>query len=100
MDEFNANEKINELKLTWFVKGKSLIAYDFDLKEFNKALDFVNKIAAELINEETHPDMIIHKNSHVRLELYNKNKGGFNNKEIELAKRIENIFITNYHTNA
>lgn len=96
MDEFNANEKIKELQLTWFVKGKSLIAYDFDLKEFNKAVDFVNKIAE--INTSDYPDLIVHKRTHVRVELYNKEKGSFNNEEIELAKSIENIYFTNFQS--
>jgi pterin-4a-carbinolamine dehydratase len=96
MQDEETQSKLKNLKLDWFIKGQKYMAYDFDMKDFQRVSEFVDEIKTSCEGSNSHPDMLIHKNYHIRLELYDKDKGNFGPKEVELAEKIENIFMNKF----
>lgn len=88
--------KFNELKLTWYAKTTKYIAYDFVLENLDFLIEFVNFILVYAKENNCIPDILIHKKLHVRVEIYNKESGGFGENEIQIAKDIETFFIEKY----
>lgn len=96
MQDADIQAKLKNLKLDWFVKGKKFMAYDFEMKDFQKVSEFVDEIKTSCEGLDSHPDLLIHKNCHIRLELYDKKNGNFGAKEVELAEKIENIYVNKF----
>jgi 4a-hydroxytetrahydrobiopterin dehydratase len=76
------------VELPGWQRAAEMLVKPFSFKNFVDALAFVNRIAepAEAMNH--HPDVKIHWNE-VTLELWTHASGGITQKDIDLARAIE-----------
>ncbi|MBP9759208.1 4a-hydroxytetrahydrobiopterin dehydratase [Candidatus Dojkabacteria bacterium] len=88
--------KFNALKLLWYIRKSKFIANDFIFENIDQVIEFVNIVLNRAKEVNYIPDIVIHKRTHVRIELYNKEVGGFGSQELDFAKDIENIYIEKY----
>jgi len=65
---------------------------EFDLGNFVKAVEFVNRIVPLAESADHHPDILIHSYKKVRIELMTHSEGKITNKDYNLAKKIDLIF--------
>ena len=82
------NQKLKELN-GWDLE-ESAIKKTFEFKNFLESIEFVNKVStiAEELNH--HPDILINYNR-VTIALSTHDEGGVTDKDINLAKKIENL---------
>ena len=78
------------LKKGWKVNGKKL-TLDNEFKDFNSAINFVNKVAKLAEAEGHHPDILIYGYNKVRLELWTHKIGGLHKNDFILASKIETL---------
>ncbi|MCP6719495.1 MAG: 4a-hydroxytetrahydrobiopterin dehydratase [Patescibacteria group bacterium] len=74
----------------WLEKGSTLVK-EFKFNDFAAAVEFVNKVGefAEQMNH--HPDILIHSYNNVRITLTTHSEGKITEKDIKLAKMIDEI---------
>jgi 4a-hydroxytetrahydrobiopterin dehydratase len=75
----------------WRLEGKAIVK-QFELEDFEQAMDFVNKVAAAAEEAGHHPDIDIRWNK-VTLSLTTHARGGLTENDFKLAKSIEDISI-------
>ncbi len=68
----------------------------FKLKNFLKAINFVNKIAKIAEAENHHPDILIHSYSQVKISLFTHDEGQITCKDYNMAKLIDEISLVNF----
>ncbi|MGB9664593.1 MAG: 4a-hydroxytetrahydrobiopterin dehydratase [Ignavibacteria bacterium] len=75
----------------WFIERDSIVK-NFVFVNFKEAMKFVNKVAdlAEEVNH--HPDIRIFNYRNVTINLSTHSAGGVTLKDIELAKKIDELF--------
>lgn len=78
------------LKPGWEVIENSKIKKQFNFKDFDKAMIFVNKVAEVANQLNHHPDIYISYNK-VTLELWTHTTNGISEKDLILASKIEEI---------
>lgn len=91
--EILSKEKIQENMKdinNWNSEG-SKISREFDFKDFNKALDFTNKVGNIAEEKQHHPDITL-KYGYVKIELTSHDRGGLTEKDFSLAKEIDDIY--------
>jgi 4a-hydroxytetrahydrobiopterin dehydratase len=64
------------------------IVREFSFKDFQQAIDFVNRVAEVAETENHHPDIFISYNK-VKLELSTHSAGGLTSKDFELATKVD-----------
>lgn len=74
---------------SWSVKEGKLHA-EFSFADFNQSMNFINKVAALAEDKKHHPDILIKYNK-VTLWLWTHDTNGITDKDIELAKEVEDI---------
>jgi len=74
----------------WIYKDTQ-ISKDFQLKDFQSALNFVNKVGAEAEKMDHHPDILMHSWNKVKISVSTHSEGGITGKDFSLAKKIEEI---------
>lgn len=74
----------------WQRKGDS-IEKNFEFKDFDEALGFVNKVGAEAQSMDHHPDICLHSWNQVRLTASTHSENGITDNDIELAGRVNNL---------
>lgn len=74
----------------WEQEEKSITKF-FQLKDFAKALSFVNKIGAEAEKMDHHPDIFIHSWNKVKITISTHSEGGITKKDFQLAEKIEEL---------
>ena len=87
-----AGETVTKELLTlpgWSLAGKE-IRKTFQLKDFVRAMGFVNSVALLAEKANHHPDIDIRWNS-VTLALSTHSAGGLTEKDFSLARTIENL---------
>lgn len=72
----------------WAVEGGALVK-QFTLPSFLGAVDFVNMVAAMAEEANHHPDLDIRYDK-VRVALVTHSAGGITDKDLDMARRIEN----------
>jgi 4a-hydroxytetrahydrobiopterin dehydratase len=72
----------------WY--GNDKIVKEFSFKNFNEALEFVNKVA-ELSEEMNHHPEINWNYNKVKITLVTHDEGRVTGKDTELAKKIDGI---------
>jgi 4a-hydroxytetrahydrobiopterin dehydratase len=77
--------------MNWKVENEKLVK-EFDLGNFVKAVDFVNKITPLAENSDHHPDVLIHSYKKVRIELTTHSEGKITEKDYDMAKKIDLLF--------
>lgn len=81
-------EYMAQLKCKWEVVDNKKIKHEFEFKDFNEAMFFVNEVAAVAEGEGHHPDMHI-SFKRVIVELWTHAIGGLSENDFILASKIE-----------
>ena len=87
MDRNKLLKEIKNLDNGWTLIEHAL-ARDFAFKNFNEALDFINRIGIESENLNHHPK-IINVYNKVRLELWSHDIDSISSRDIDLAKLVD-----------
>lgn len=74
----------------WTEEENKLIRH-FEFKNFNEALDFVNKVGVLAENMQHHPDILLHGYKNVSITLTTHDAGGVTDKDHKLAELIEKL---------
>ena len=74
----------------WIQEGNQ-IAKQFQFKDFNEALGFVNIVGAEAEKMNHHPDIFIHSWNKVNITISTHSEGGITKKDFQLAEKIEGL---------
>ncbi len=92
MDVLSAQEINNKLKdlPDWQAKDNS-IKRSYTLKNFDQALDFVNKVGEAAQKADHHPDIFLHGWNKVDITLSTHSAGGVTENDINMAQRIEKL---------
>ena len=88
-----SNQAINEkLKnFTGWSFEDNQIGKEFMFKDFNSALEFVNKVGEEAEKMNHHPDIFLHSWNKVKLTVSTHSEGGVTDKDFTLAEKIESL---------
>lgn len=78
---------LKQLKLEWEVIDDKKIRHEFKFKDFNEAMEFVNKVAKLAENEDHHPNIHIYY-SRVVIDLTTHNIKGLSENDFILAAKI------------
>lgn len=81
---------LTQLKSSWTILDDKEIQKVFKLKDFVKAMVFVNKIADIAEEEGHHPDITINYNK-VKIALSTHSIGGLSTNDFVMAAKIEEI---------
>ena len=81
-------ETVNESK--GWGDSKQKLERTFKFKDFNEAIDFVNKVAKIAETQNHHPDIEINYNK-VKISITDHEKGGVSDKCHKLVKDIDNM---------
>lgn len=73
----------------WKQNDKEIVR-EFDLKDFVRAMGFVNSVALLSEKADHHPDIDIRWNK-VKLVLSTHSEGGLTQKDFRLAKQIDSL---------
>ena len=83
------NESLKNLP-EWELVDNS-IEKEFTFENFNKALEFVNKIGAIAEQENHHPDILLFNYKKVRITLTTHEINGLSSNDFNLAKMIDEL---------
>lgn len=89
LNDQEIQNKIKDLQGWNYTNGQ--IEKDYELKDFNSALSFVNKIGEQANQMDHHPDMLIHSWNKVKISVSTHSEGGVTEKDFSLANKIEAI---------
>lgn len=73
----------------WEISDFKRILRHFAFKNFQEALDFVNKVGAVAESEGHHPDMLIYSWNKVKIELWTHAIGGLSENDFIMAAKID-----------
>jgi 4a-hydroxytetrahydrobiopterin dehydratase len=74
----------------WRRQGATL-RRELQMKDFEDALAFVERVAGAAVDYGRRPDMCISENNHVRLQISNLHHAGFTLAELRLARKVDAI---------
>lgn len=83
-------EHLSKMK-NWFIEGNTIVK-NFVFVNFKEAMKFVNKVADLAEEENHHPDIKIFNYRNVTINLSTHSEGGVTLKDIDLAKKIDELF--------
>ncbi len=89
LSESKINEKLTNLKGWQF--NNNLIGKEYELKNFKKALSFVNKVGEFAEEMDHHPDIFLHSWNKVKITISTHSAGGVTENDFKLAEKIEKI---------
>ena len=87
IEEFQKN-----LIIKWEVVADTKIFKKFTLKDFDQALEFINKVGAIAKEEDHHPNIHMYYNI-VEIELWTHKIGGLSQNDFIIAAKIDEIQI-------
>ena len=76
--------------MNWKIEDKSLVK-EFELANFSKAINFVNKIHPIAEELGHHPNLLIHSYNKVKVMLYTHSEDKITEKDYLLAEKIDAI---------
>ena len=85
-----SQKMLSSLSSRWSIKQKYLICI-YKFKDFNDAIEFVNKLAVKC-NEMNHHPKWTNVYDSIEIELYTHDKKGLTNKDFELSKYMDEIY--------
>lgn len=93
MEKLNYKELDNHLQQmkNWFFENETIIK-NYVFANFKDAISFVNKVANLAEEKNHHPDIKIHNYRNVTIVLTTHSVGGVTQKDIELAKEIDQLY--------
>jgi 4a-hydroxytetrahydrobiopterin dehydratase len=71
----------------WRREGDALVR-ELELRDFEAALRFVERVAAGAVDYGRRPDMCISEFNHVRLSVANLHHAGFTHAELRLLEKV------------
>jgi len=91
-----SEEQINALlpRIPGWHRDGDQIVRDLKFENFQSAMNFVNRVAAEAEAMDHHPDMLIHGWNNVRLSVMTHSEtpaGGLTEKDFQLAERVNQL---------
>jgi 4a-hydroxytetrahydrobiopterin dehydratase len=91
MIDLNLKESLSTLHTDWILsENQDLLSRRFELTTFTEALDLVNKIGKIAEEQGHHPDINLGW-GYVEIYLSTHDIGGITDKDIILAKAIDNL---------
>jgi 4a-hydroxytetrahydrobiopterin dehydratase len=91
MIDLNLKESLSTLHTDWILsENQDLLSRRFELNTFAEALDLVNKIGEIAEEQGHHPDINLGW-GYVEIYLSTHDIGGITDKDIVLAKTIDNL---------
>ena len=91
MSNINLPESLSQLHSHWILsENQDLLSRRFELNTFVEALDLVNKIGKIAEDQGHHPDINLGW-GYVEIYLSTHDIGGISEKDILLAKAIDNL---------
>jgi 4a-hydroxytetrahydrobiopterin dehydratase len=75
----------------WLLVDDKKIEKIFSFKDFNEALEFVNKVGEIAEEEKHHPNIYIHSYNKVKIDLYTHSIEGLSENDFILASKIDGI---------
>lgn len=81
---------LKQLKLEWEVIDDKKIRHEFKFKDFEQAMDFVNKVAKLAEDEGHHPNIHIYY-SKVVIDLTTHSIKGLSENDFIMAAKVENL---------
>ncbi len=93
-------ERLSELNIEsqlavlpgWTRQGNH-IERNFELKDFARALEFLNKVGAEAEQMDHHPDLLLHHWNQVKITVTTHSAKGITENDFELARRVAKITV-------
>jgi 4a-hydroxytetrahydrobiopterin dehydratase len=67
------------------------IRRDLELKDFEQAMAYVNRIAEAAEAANHHPDILVHGWNKVRLILSTHSVGGLTQADLDMARRLDDV---------
>ena len=78
-----------------FTETQWKLQKDFELLNYQEALDFVNKVWEISEEQDHHPDILLHGYKKVRVTTITHSEGKITQKDYDIAQKIEKIYNTN-----
>ena len=69
----------------------NVLVRDFKFKDFNEAIDFVNKVSVIAENMQHHPDIFIYSYNRVKISLTTHDQGKVTDKDTKVAEMIDKL---------
>ncbi len=95
LNEEQTNAFLKQLKLSWEIVDGKEIKHDFTFKDFNEAMEFVNKVAVIAKSEDHHPDINLHNYKKVAIILSTHAIDGLSENDMIMASKIEQLIAPN-----
>lgn len=77
----------------WKAENDQLIK-EFEFANFEKALDFVNKVGQLAESKKHHPNILMHDYKYVEILLTTHDKGNkISEKDVEMSQLIDGLYI-------
>lgn len=73
----------------WKALGNQQLDQDFKFKNFDKAIEFINKVAEIAKSENHHPNIYLHDWNQVKITLSTHAIGGLSENDFILAAKID-----------
>ncbi len=89
LSEEQIEERLSRVE-DWRREGDWLTR-NLKFENFKRAMEFVNRVAAEAEAMDHHPDILIHGWNQVRLSVMTHSIGGLTEKDFKLAERINEL---------
>lgn len=91
------DEIVRELQnTTSWTRVSEAIERDFVFANFLVAVQFIQALAVLAEEADHHPDIFLHHWNHVRITLSTHDQGGLTVLDFALARRINELFDTNF----
>ncbi len=84
-------ENLAKLHQDWSVVDGRQISRDFTFKNFQEAIDFVNKVAGIAEDEGHHPDIYVHNYRRVLIDLMTHKIQGLSLNDFIMAAKIDKL---------
>lgn len=90
LDYKSIDNYLQQMK-NWFIENDTIIK-NYVFANFKEAIEFVNKVAQLAEEKNHHPDIKIFNYRNVTIILSTHSVGGVTQKDIELAKEIDQLY--------
>ncbi|MFB6226416.1 MAG: 4a-hydroxytetrahydrobiopterin dehydratase [Candidatus Paceibacteria bacterium] len=91
MEEEGVQDYMDKVNQEWRLRKNKKIFREFDFKDFEEALKFVNDVGEVAEEEGHHPDLHLRNYNEVVVELWTHAVGGLTENDFIMAKKIDQI---------
>jgi len=91
MSKKEIESNLNRISGWEYDEKTDYITKSYKLKNFNEALDFVNKVGEKAEEDFHHPDILMHQFNKVKLSIRTHREDGITDEDFKLAEKIEKI---------